>query len=74
MAIPAPTETEEVEGKLSIVRTTSNARDDYITVELHLEGEVTKAEISLADFAYAVTGMSLVPVKVRKRLLWIGGA
>jgi len=63
------TTTTEHDGHITIVRTQSNVRDDYIVVSL-IDPETNrsiKVEITPHDFAMAVTGRSEVPCKIRSR-------
>lgn len=53
-----------LKGKVSINRTSSNYKDDYITIELTDDSSgctVTNIEISMQEFALAVTGLSARP-------------
>lgn len=55
------------QGQVTITRTTSTERADYITVYVHVNGEQIQAEMELTEFAMAVTGMSRVPAAIRRR-------
>ena len=54
------------DGSLSMGRVTSSDKDDYFSIDLYIGGERTRVELSLENFALAVTGRGYVPVIVRQ--------
>jgi len=57
---------EGLSGKITISRVTSNTRDeDYMSIEIMYDGKRVKVEMEMKDYGYAVSGLSMQPVKVR---------
>lgn len=54
----------DIGGRITISRTTSNRVADYITIKIRGDGREVVAEMSLEDFATALTGFAMRPCGV----------
>ncbi len=55
-----------MQGKLSVTRTQSNERDDYMSLQLITDDNVVRVDMEPHDFALALTGKAEQPCRVRE--------
>ena len=51
------------EGYVTMSRTSSNMGEDYVSIDVHCSTGQLKFEMSVEDFAYAITGLGHIPIR-----------
>lgn len=59
--------TEVYSGKITISRATSNVEDDYMNIEIKTEKLRIRCKMSMKDYAFAISGLSMQPLDVEIR-------